>query len=161
MIKIHRLVKLIFNENDLGNLFACAVAAVGGGLAWYLYEDFVISACTAIFGLTLTKILASTIYAHFRRLQKHRKNKKRVKDLFESLGREERATVEAFVYSGGSVMTWKETNDSPKASVAGIESLIHRGLIEPSVTFDGMRDTFVLDTELFNYARKVLPEFPF
>ena len=42
-----------------------------------------------------------------------------------------------------------------------IESLINRDLMHASVTADGMTETFVLDTQLFDYAQTVLPNEPF
>lgn len=58
-----------------------------------------------------------------------------------------------FVTHGGSVMTWGQMNrlDDPEP---GVESLARRGLLNTSVTMDGMRETFELDLTLFNYAYK-------
>ena len=84
-----------------------------------------------------------------------------LKDLFDQLGWEERAVIQAFVWHGGSVITWGECNRSPQLSTAGIESLINRNLVHTSVTADGMTETFALDTQLFDYAQKVLPKSPF
>ncbi len=87
-----------------------------------------------------------------------------MKVLLEWLGREEMAeemaVVQEFVNSGNGVMTWKEINDSPRISRDGLESMMYRELIHPSVTIDGSTETLVLDTKLFNHARKVLPVDP-
>lgn len=68
--------------------------------------------------------------------------------------------VQAFVRHGGVAITWQECNRSEQFSAAGIESLSNRGMLHPSVTQDGMTETFVLDTELFDYARRALPDGP-
>ena len=67
--------------------------------------------------------------------------------------------MSVFVDSGGCVLTWTQMNNSC-ASQNGVESLIRRGLLSTSVTADGMRETFVLDPNLFgiglNRAREFL-----
>ena len=84
-----------------------------------------------------------------------------MKEWFESLGSEDLAVVEAFVWYGGSVITFAECNESRRFAVAGIESLRSRELMHTGVTADGMMETFVLDTELFDHAKTAVPEVPF
>ena len=156
IMNIDRWLERIYNEKDIGRSIATTVAGVAG-LASYLYgKDWVVAAFITLIVFPLVRILASAIHSYLIRSRKHSETRDQVKDLFENLGREERAAVEAFVYSGGSVITWTQANNSPYVSVVGIESLIHRELIHQSVTADGFSETFTLDSRLFDYANKVL-----
>ena len=107
------------------------------------------------------RILASAIHSHWNQSRERNRSMDQLKDLFDQFGREERAVIQAFVWHGGSVITWGECNRSPHFSAAGIESLINRDLMHASVTADAMTETFALDTQLFDYAQKTLPKSPF
>jgi hypothetical protein len=48
-------------------------------------------------------------------------------------------------------------NNQPVSSAA-IESLIQRELLWTSITADGMRETFALDTEIFDAANDYIPK---
>ena len=58
-------------------------------------------------------------------------------------------------------MTWSECNHSGHISVAGIESLLNRGLVHMTMTADLASEAFALDTQLFDYAQGKLPNEPF
>ena len=81
-----------------------------------------------------------------------------MKELFDSLGWEERDVVRAFVRHGSTSVTWGKTNRSIEFSHDGIDSLVYQGLIDLSVTADGGRETFVLERKLFEYAQSVFPD---
>lgn len=83
-----------------------------------------------------------------------------MKSLFESLGDAERTVVEGFVHSGGCALPYSTSyprhNDQFPAN--GIESLISRELLYGSIAADGQHELLVLDSDLFDYARTVLPD---
>ena len=121
----------------------------------YLWRgDGVIAAFVTIIVFPIARILGAAIHSRWKQSQDP------MKGLFESLGSEEKAVVRGFVSHGGTVMTWREADRSNPVSGAGIESLIARDLMHTSVRADGMRETFVLDAQLFDYAQKVLPDDP-
>ena len=155
-----RWIERIYSENDIGRGVATTISGISG-LASYLYwDDWVIACFVAIIIFPVSKIVTSTIHSRLIESRKYGHSKE-IRGLFEKLSHEEKQVVQAFVWHGGSVMTWGESNESPSISVAGIESLINRDLIHTTVTADGMHETFVLDTELFDYAQTVLPKAPF
>ena len=159
-MNLDRWIERIYSENDIGRGVATTISGITG-LASYLYwNDWVIACFVAVIVFPVSRIVASTIHSRLIESRKH-DHSKEIKDLFEKLSHEERQVVQAFVWHGGCVMTWSECNESPSISVAGIESLINRDQIHTTVTADGIRETFVLNTELFDYARTVLPNFPF
>lgn len=160
-MKISRWVERIYEENDVGRGIGTTVAGAAGLAAYLHWADWVVAAFVAIIVFPVSRILASAVESYWRHSRKRTYDKDRVKDLFDSLGSQEKAVVQAFVWHGGSVITWKECNESPHFSAAGIESLISRDMMHASMTADGMRETFVLDAQLFDYAQTVLPNEPF
>ncbi|MCY3933736.1 MAG: hypothetical protein OXH70_18650 [Acidobacteria bacterium] len=91
---------------------------------------------------------------------KRRRRKKQAKEIFNNLGREERAVVEAFVHSGGCAID-QDSYATRGFSRNGIESLASRGNLRHSTTAAGYREKYVLEQDLFDYARTVVDEFPF
>lgn len=149
-----RWFEVIYNESDVARGIATSLAGTAG-LTTYLWRgDGVVAAFVTIIVFPVAKILGSAIHSRWKQSQSP------MKELFETLGSEEKAVVRGFVSHGGSVMTWSEVNGSNSVSSAGIESLIARDLMRSDVMADGMRETFVLDSQLFSYAQKVLPDEP-
>ena len=146
-----RWFELIYTEKDFGRSIATAIAGVAG-LGWYLFDkDWVVAAFIAIIVFPPARILASFI--RDRLIQKRGGvNEQYLKNLFENLGSEERATVVAFVYFGDIVMKRDQIN----ATEVGIESLIHRGLVQRSIAYDSMDQILILNSQIFNYARKII-----
>ena len=153
-------IERIYSENDIGRGVATTISGITGLVSYLYWNDWVIACFVAIIVFPVSKIVVSTIHSRVIESRK-RGHSKDIKDLFEKLSHEEKQVVQAFVWHGGCVMTWRESNESPNISVAGIESLINRGLVHTTVTADGMQETFVLDTELFDYAQTVLSNVPF
>lgn len=146
----------VYRENDVGRGVATSLAGATG-LATYVYsKDWVVAAFAAIIVFPIARMAASACHSYWNRAQERRRSIGDWDDLFQKLGAEEKAVVHAFVRHGGSVITWRECNRSPHFSPAGIESLINRGLLSASVMADGMTETFVLDTGLFDYGQGAL-----
>jgi hypothetical protein len=61
--------------------------------------------------------------------------------------------LKAFVDAGGAALTWSQMNRASVA-VSAVESLKLRGILDTSVTSDGMTETFVLQTEVFDMAQR-------
>ena len=160
-MNLSRWVDRIYRESDIGRGIATSVAGAAGLATYLRWADWVIAFFVAIIVFPIARILASTFHSHWRLSRKRTYSRDQVKKFFEKLGSEERTVVEAFVYHGGSVVTWDECNRSQHFSAAGIESLISRGLIHVTVTADGMTEAFALDTKLFDYAQTVVTDIPF
>ena len=156
-----RWVERIYHERDVGRGIATSVAGTVGLITYLYRDDWVVAAFVAVMVFPVGIILASAIHSNWIRSRERSCSKSQVKEVFESLGSEEKAVVQAFVWHGGSVMTWSACNRSGWVSVAGMESLINRDLVHRTVTADGMFEAFALDTHLFDYAQIVLPNEPF
>ncbi|MYN64634.1 MAG: hypothetical protein F4X11_06350 [Acidobacteria bacterium] len=138
----------IYNEEDFARNIAIGAGA-GAGL-YFAWDQPTAPFFAAAMAFSLTKLLASP----WKRARERKRRKRQIQESLANLGHEEWAVVQAFVSHGGSVMTWGECNRHERVSRAGVESLINRGLIQMSVTADGMTETFVLDARLFDHARE-------
>ena len=156
-----RWVELVYNESDIGKGIGTTAAGIAGLTTYLYWRDWVVAAFATIIVFPVARILASATHSHLAQSRKRRYGSDQIKELFGSLGREERDVVQAFVWHGGSVITWGQFNASPDFSSVGIESLIGRKLAHVTVTADGMTEAFALDTQLFDYAQTVLPDVPF
>ena len=154
------LVERVYNESDPGRGIATSAAGTTGLTTYLYWEDWVVAGFVTIIVFPIGRILASAIHSHWNQSRERNRSMDQLKDVFDKFGSEERAVIQAFVWHGGSVITWGECNQSPHFSAAGIESLMNRNLMRTSMTADGMTETFVLDTQLFDYAQKALPNQP-
>ena len=156
-----RWAERVYNESDIGRSIATTVAGAAGLTTYLYWSDWVVGAFTAIIVFPVGRVLATATHSHWVQSRKRSYSREQIKELFENLGREEKDVVQAFVWHGGKSITWDECDRSPHFSSTGIDSLVSRDLIHATVTGDGMRDAFVLDTQLFEYAQSVLPNVPF
>ena len=158
---LNRWLERVYSENDTGRGVATSLAGATGLTTYLYWDDWVIAGFSAIIAFPIVRLSASALHSRWSRSRERNRSRAQLKNLLDSLGSEEKIVVQAFVWHGGSVITWRECNASSHFSAAGIESLINRDLIRPSVMADGMTETFVLDTQLFDYAQTVLPSEPF
>ena len=138
----------IYAEQDLARNIAIGAGTGAGLLMFFYWQHWLPTVLAAAMTFSIVKLLAGP----WKEARDRKRKKRQLQELFNKLGHEEWAVVKAFALHGGSVMTWGECNTSDRISRAGIESLLNRGLIEMSMTADGMTETFVLDTDLFDYA---------
>ena len=160
-MSLNRWLERVYSESDTGRGVATSLAGATGLTSYLYWDDWVVAGFSAIIAFPIVRISVSAIHFRWNRSRERDRSRGQLKDLLDSLGSEEKAVVQAFVWHGGSVITWGQCNQSPHFSAAGIESLINRDLMHASVTADGMTETFVLDTQLFDYAQTVLPNEPF
>ena len=151
-----RWVERVYSESDIGRGVATSTAGATGLITYFYYGDWAVAAFVTIIVFPIGRILASALHTYWTQSRERHRGMDQLGDLFEKLGSEEKAVVHAFVRHGGSVITWRECNQSTHFSAAGIESLINRDLITVGVMADGMTETFALDTQLFDYTQNVL-----
>ena len=139
----------IYNEEDFARNSAIFA---GGGAGLYLAWD---QWPAPFFGAAMVFSIVKLLAVPWKEARERKRQKRRLKELFDTLGHEERSVVEGFVSHGGSVIRWRDLDKSPKFSDAGIDSLMSRELVSAGLTVDG-RETFVLDTQLYDYAKEDL-----
>ncbi|WP_412479684.1 hypothetical protein [Azonexus sp. IMCC34839] len=149
MSTIEKWAERVYAETDFGRSIATSLSGILGLAIYLRFSDWVIAAFASIIFFPVVRLVASAIHARVSRNAVRRAKRNDAENIFSSLSEEEKAVVFEFVGAGGCVMTWSHMN---KLAVSGpaIESLIQRELLSTSMTADGMRETFVLDTTLFD-----------
>lgn len=148
MSAIEKWADRVYSETDFGRSVATSLSGILGLVVYLLLGDWVIVALSLIIFFPLARLTATTIHARVSRNANRRAERSDAEYTYSSLTEEERALVSEFVRAGGCVLTWGQVNNSPVSTLA-VESLITRQVLSPSVTADGITETFVLDPSLF------------
>jgi hypothetical protein len=148
MSAIEKWADRVYAETDFGRGIATSLSGILGLGVYLFFGDGLIAAFSAIIFFPFARLTASDIHARLSRNADRRAKQSYALHILKSLSDEERAVVSEFVSAGGCVLTWSQMNKCP-VSGSAIESLIQRELLSTSMTADGMRETFVLDTALF------------
>jgi ABC-type multidrug transport system fused ATPase/permease subunit len=141
----------VYAENDFGRSIATSVSGVIGLITYLITSDWVLSALSLIIVFPIIRIFSTGVNERLERNKLRAVEKEKLEYSLNRLTDEELQVVQVFVSAGGSVLTWNQMNNVDVAS-AGVESLMKRDLIFTSSTADGMRETFVLDQEIFDIA---------
>lgn len=155
MSNFDKWAERLYAETDFGRSIATSVAGMVGLGAYLFSHDWVIAAFLAVIVFPIARVVASGTRSWVAARAAQRAGQVQAEDSFDSLSEEERIAVAAFISAGGCVLTWGQMNASP-ATANAVESLIQRGMVSTSITADGMRETFVLTTELFDAAQRRL-----
>jgi hypothetical protein len=134
----------VYTETDFGRSVATSVAGVIGLVVYLFFDDWVIAAFSAIIAFPVVRLIATGLHT--------RSTGRYPERIYGQLSDGEKEVVQGFVDAGGCVLTWGQVNKMPMRS-ASIETLIERKLLWTSVTADGITETFVLDTTLFDVGQ--------
>jgi hypothetical protein len=150
---IEKWAERVYAETDFGRSVATSTAGTLGLGVYLVFHDWVIAAFSSIIAFPIARLIAARLHEKATRHAKRRIEREEAEHLYDRLSTDEREVVRAFVEAGGSVLTWSRVN---KLSLpgSGIESLIQRGYLWTSVTADGMRETFALDSALFDVGQE-------
>lgn len=143
----------IYREDDFGRNVATAAAGAIALATYLALRDWVIAALAIVITFPIARLVASELYDRRTRRSQVRLAKADAKRLYDHLSDEEKDVVRAFANEGGCVMTWAQARRHP-ITLPAIESLSERGLLRPDTTLDAMRETFVLDTALFDEEQR-------
>lgn len=102
----------------------------------------------------VVRIVAASYHQKIRASAEKAQSIRTAVELYKQLSADEQSVVSAFVNAGGCVMTWGQVNKCELPNAA-VESLVQRGLLGTSMTADGMRETFVLDSALFDVGQRM------
>ena len=151
-----RWVERIYSENDPGRGVATTVAGATATAIYLYWSDWAVAALVGITIFPIAKIAASAFHANWSRTRRRSDDRAELEQMLERVGFEERRVLQAFVWHGASVMSWKECN-TWEVSRSAIDSLIERGVARVTDDTDGI----ALDTKLFDYAQSTLEKSPF
>lgn len=145
---LDKLAARLYSETDSARSIATSGAGIVGLAIYLMQRDWVIAAFSAVIVFPIARLASARIYERIHRAEKRRTEREEAEEKYNQLGEHEKAVVQAFVQAGGAVLTWSHVNSLDLRGPA-MESLIHRGLLSTDVTADGTRETFVLNSALF------------
>ncbi|AKH90632.2 hypothetical protein [Edwardsiella tarda] len=150
---LEKMFDRVYSEKDFSINIAIFFSGIAGVTSYLILHDYVLTLFSFVITFPVVKIIVGGLYQKIITRKGEAVAEKRLKMLYQSLTGREKEVVKHFVMHGGAVMTWGQMNklDNPEP---GVESLVRRGLLNASVTVDGMRETFELDLALFNYVYK-------
>lgn len=137
----------------MGRSIATSVAGVVGLSVYLLSSDWVIALFSAVIAFPIVRLVATGFHARAVRRAQGQMALEEAERIYDRLSEHEKTVVQAFVQSGGSVLTWGQVNQLGLPG-NGIESLIQRELAWTSMTADGMKETFAIDSALFDVGQK-------
>lgn len=152
MNTINKWAERVYAETDFGRSVATSVSGVIGLVVYFVSADWVIAAFSTIISFPVVRLIAAGLHDKATRHAKRRMEREEAEHIYKRLSDDEKQVVVAFVRAGGSVLTWSQVNRLSLPSPA-IESLIQRKVLWPSVTADGMTETFALDSAIFDVGR--------
>ena len=148
-----KLIGRIYSENDFGRSLATSISGIVGLITYYFSNDWVISLLSIFISFPVIRVIVTRLNDKFKKPTQQKIRENEAMHIYKSLSKQEKEIVNVFVSSGSCVLTWSQINNSSIYS-NGIESLIQRELMRTSMTADGMRETFVLDTAVFDVGAK-------
>ncbi len=153
MKTIEKWADRVYAETDFGRSVATSGAGIIGLLIYLGFNDWVIAAFSSIISFPIIRLVSTGLHEKVDRNKKRAIEYEKAEHIYNRLSEEEKEVIQAFVDAGGSVLTWSQVNDLPVVS-ASIESLIQREILWTSMTADGIRETFVLDSTIFDIGNE-------
>ena len=158
MKNIEKWLDRVYSETDFGRSIAISLTGVVGLVTYLYYNDWIIATFSSIISFPIIRLISTELHEKVIRNKKRVIEKEDAEHIYNHLSKEEKKVIKIFVDAGGSVLTWSQINNSPISSTA-IESLIQREILRTSMTADGMRETFVLDTDIFDIGNEKLDKY--
>ncbi|MGL5418739.1 MAG: hypothetical protein ACRDA9_04735 [Plesiomonas shigelloides] len=155
MNSVEKWAEKIYDETDFGKSISVSISGAIGLSVYFWLSDWVVAAFSTIIVFPLFRILTGSLHARYVRHSSHQRVIDEANIIYNKLCDDELDVVKEFVLAGGCVLTWSQVNRLPISS-ASIETLLQRGVLHSSVMADGMTESFVLDTNIFDIGVKEL-----
>jgi|GEM_PF-3267513 hypothetical protein len=155
-MKWDRHMAMMYAEEDFRRVVA-PVAGIVGLATYLLYPDWVVALLAAVIASVVC--FAFSLARHSRRKQKHVSPIRQLQaDAFlPGFTWQERQVLEFFVREGRASVSWKYGKNSQHPFPrAGLNSLVARDLVRELLGEDGMAESFMLDSDTFATAQRVL-----
>lgn len=152
MNAIDKWAERVYAETDFGRSVATSISGIVGLACYLVWRDWTIAVFSSVIIFPIIRVVSTGLHSKVVQKAMNRAAKENAEGVYDRLSAEEKCVVQAFVQAGGCVLPWSHTNRLP-LSGAAIESLIQRELLSTSMTADGMRETFVLDSDIFDVGQ--------
>lgn len=106
MKTLDKWAERIYAETDVGRSIATSVAGVVGLSVYLLSSDWVIAVFSAVIAFPLVRLVATGLHARAVRRAQGQMELEEAERIYDRLSEHEKTVVQAFVQSGGSVLTW-------------------------------------------------------
>ena len=153
MNSIEKWADRVYSETDFGRSVATSVAGIIGLVVYLIFNDWVVAAFSSIISFPIIRIVSTLLHEKATRRAKCKIEHEEAAHIYDRLSDDEKEVVLAFVRAGGSVLTWSQVNNS-SLSRSSIESLIQRDVLWTSITADGMRETFAINSAIFDIGQE-------
>lgn len=153
MNSIEKWADRVYVENDFGRSVATSFSGLIGLAIYLLTNDWVIAAFSTIISFPIIRLVSTGINEKVERKKQRIISREKSLHIYDNLSSDEKEVVASYVKAGGSVLTWGEMNNEAVSSAA-VESLMQREILWTSMTADGMRETFALNSEIFDIANE-------
>lgn len=153
MDTLDKWAERIYAETDVGRSIATSVAGVTGLTVYLLSSDWMIAVFSAVIVFPLVRLVTTGLHGRAVRRAQGQAELEDAERIYGRLSEHEKTVVQAFVKSGGSVLTWSQVNQLSLPGNA-IESLIQREVVWSSMTADGMQETFAINSAIFDVGQK-------
>lgn len=150
-------VELIYNEDNFARSVATTITGIIGLIIYLIFFDWVIAFISLIISFPLMRLIASYFHNKIEKEAKNREMKAEFEDIYNQLSKSEKEVIQGFLSADSCVLLFKQAN-TMELPYGGIESLIQRDMLRTSMTADGIRETFVLDSLIFDTARNLEDE---
>ena len=155
-MNINEWANKIYDEEDFGRSISTTLSGIVGLTTYLQSKDWVLSLFITVIVFPLLRLIASAAHTRWKETKKQQLQAQEAQKTFENFSPEERKVLKAFVDAGGAALTWSQVNRA-NIAVSAVESLKLRGILDTSVTSDGMTETFVMETEVFDMAQRAFP----
>ena len=156
MKSIEKWADRVYAETDFGRSIATSLSGLVGLVVYLATNDWVIAAFSTIIAFPIIRIISTGINEKFERKKKRKIDEENARDIYDRLSDEEKEVINSFVMAGGSVLTWGQMNKQG-VSFSAVESLLQREVLWTSMTADGLTETFVLNSNVFDIANAKKP----
>ena len=156
MKSIEKWADRVYAEADFGRSIATSLSGLVGLVVYLATNDWVIAAFSTIIAFPIIRIISTGINEKFERKKKRKIDEENARDIYDRLSDEEKEVINSFVMAGGSVLTWGQMNKQG-VSFSAVESLLQREVLWTSMTADGLTETFVLNSNVFDIANAKKP----
>lgn len=155
-MKLERIIERIYEETDIARSIATSLAGLFGLFAYMLWQDWVIALLAIVISFPILRVLCKLVETRSIKHREIRFAEEAERRLLDSFSEQELDVVKKFVKNGGSVLSFSIIERKGIfLDDVGTRSLMNRDFLRQDVIGD-IREGLVLDTELFDVARKHL-----
>ena len=100
----------MYTETDFGRSVATSIAGIIGLITYLFSKDWAIAAFSFIISFPIIRLISKGLHDKFNRNKKRKIEQEDAEYLYNSLSKEEKKVVQAFINAGGCMLRWSQIN---------------------------------------------------